>query len=278
MKRILSLACSLVLIVGASNASIWAQCSCGDVGVGGIFDSCSSCSSGGCDDRCYYGDAYISAFGGWSNLSNILVERRVGTTQLPVDPADPSQGTFTQFDEELHLLDTKDDFAGGLAIGKYVHERCRVELEGSYFSNDVNSVMVQQWQRFSNIPGIIFPVSETTTPAVGTVDAISLMANGLLYLQPRCVGGFNIYGGGGIGIQFFDADIVAGATTYDFDQSAFAFQVIAGLDYNVRDRVDLFTEYRFMHSSKLSLYGNNTRLGEFDLDRNSLFFGIRFRR
>ena len=70
---------------------------------------------------------------------------------------------------------------------------------------------------------------------------------------------------------------------FDINDSAFAFQGIAGVNFPVRDRLDLYTEYRYLGADTISvtrtdLAGTTDSLGAFRFDSHSLVFGMRFLR
>ena len=255
-------------------ATASAQCSCSDCGsgvepaIGVDYNTIGACGSGNCGtcSDCYgtmnnrdcsalSQCRYLSLFGGWNGLESFS-QANAGPNSLDVD-----RGSFD------------DGGIFGAAIGSQVHPNVRFELEGTYRDNDAEAWIVED---FAN--NII--TSSTVTPATGSLEAGTIMMNFLVDFpsrQPNC---WNFYAGAGIGAIFANGSIVAGPTTYDINDSAFAFQAIGGLSKAINTKVDFFTEYRFLNSEKIAVQDLTTpaALGDFNYDNNSVVFGLRLRR
>lgn len=108
------------------------------------------------------------------------------------------------------------------------------------------------------------------------------MFNFLVDMAPRTVGCPNAYIGGGIGVLYVDSDIETDIASFNVDDTSFAFQGIVGVNMPFRDRVDLFTEYRYLGADSIRVSRTDATgtesLGAFRFDSHSLVFGLRFLR
>jgi len=132
---------------------------------------------------------------------------------------------------------------GGIGIYSRLLGGSRFEIEGSHTSNEVN----QLWYA-----GFILPANfDIKTNAV--------MFN-MLKEVPLGVSGVTGYFGGGIGHHSteFDGDIAT--IRYSERDSGFAWQLIAGVDFPITDRLALFTQYRYLVLSDMSF---RTDFGDF---------------
>ena len=235
-------------------------------GAASFFDSgdcsCGSCMSlPGCDDGCCDNlGNYVSVFGGLATLHQ-FEEEIVTPNVLPGDP-----------DTEFRNFSGDTEDAYGISVGQIVHQRARTELEFTYREFNLDQYRIEEFTA-----GVLS--SSTTTPITGNVETSSLMGNFVFDLSPRCVGRANLYGGGGIGGMDINGTATDGANDYEIDDTAFAYQLIAGLNFAKSDRIDLFTEYRFTGSS-VDVYDvtNAISLGNFDFETNTLVLGVRVRR
>lgn len=263
-------------------------CDCGDCGAiggaGAVFDGAGGRAGRGpvrnlvrasriqpdCAD-CNIGPVYLSLFGGVSFLDNF-----------------DSRFTFDNgVAGELGIQETgfsmDDGVASGASIGKYLYRQARIEFEYTYRDNSVDA-----FETFTFADDLTTPqindtlVGSTSAPADGSVESSSFIFNLVMDLKPRTVGCLNGYIGGGIGALAVDGDAVADSTTFLFDDAAFAFQGIAGVNYPVLDRLDLFTEYRYLGSNNIRVESSDatgvTSLGAFRFDSHNVVFGIRILR
>ena len=220
---------------------------------------------------CNWGPIYLSLFGGVSFLDNF-----------------DSRFTFDNgIDGELGVRETgfsmEDGVASGASIGRYFYRQGRVEAEYTYRDNAVGEFGTFTYSddvATTQINDTL--VDSTLTDASGSVESSSFIVNFLFDLKPRTVGCMNAYLGGGIGSIAVDGDATAGTAIFDFDDAAFAFQGIAGVNYPVLDRLDLFTEYRYTGSDNVRVLrtdmGVTESLGAFRFDLHNIVFGIRILR
>ncbi len=262
-----NLAMSLVLVAGFATSSL-AQCNCSECNQqGSFFDR--ACSSewkpdfSGSDRACegdpceaFVGGHYFSAFGGFVDIDNY--ERTL------------DNGPNTNLDgAKLH-----DDFAWGAAVGRQVHPHGRAEFEFTFRENDVSSWFEQE---FDNTGAM---TSNNVLAATGTLTSYSGMFNFLFDLYDRQIGRPGMYLGGGIGAIYVDADFATAANAYESVDTSFAYQLIGGFNLPMSDRVDLFTEFRYLGADYLTVDNLTTSqsMGDFTIDTHNIFFGARFRR
>lgn len=236
--------------------------------LGSYGNACNSpnCSngSGGCgqtgcsDPPCngpLYQQKYISIFGGYSDVDNF--ERTI------TDSA-------TRYVDGLNV---RDGYGTGLAIGGQMIEYVRSEFEVTYRQNDFSSFLQQE---FDLSTGLL----ETSDrfDASGRLQSYSGMFNLLFDTCPRCPGSPSLYLGGGLGGLYADGEAVTGADTFTVQDSAFAYQFIAGINYPIRKQLDLYTEYRYLGADKLNVENAtlDESMGDFGFDSHNVFFGLRF--
>ena len=216
----------------------------------------------GCDDGCCDNlGTYVSVFGGLATIHQLENELNIPIV-LPGDP-DTEFRSFSGDNAEVY----------GIAIGKVVHQRARMEMDFVYQDDfDLDFYRVEQFDE-----GVLR--NSTLTPVVGEIETYSLMGNFLFDLSPRCVGSANLYGGGGLGIMDINGSASGGGVDYEIDDTAFAYQLIAGVNYAAKSRMDLYTEYKFIGSSVDVFDATNViSLGSFDFETNTVVFGVRIRR
>ena len=163
---------------------------------------------------------YVSLFGGASWLDDV-------NTSYTFDGI---AGTY-QADVETDV-----GFIVGGAIGTHLTDDLRVELEVAYSENDVDEI---QYTNASNF--------EDTYDGNGKFGILTFMAN--IWYDVPLSEELKPYVGGGAGIAVVDGDV--GYDDFDdydpiFDNSevAFAFQVGAGLRWQVWENVTLDVGYR----------------------------------
>ena len=130
-------------------------------------------------------------------------------------------------------LDTEDTlFAAGFAAGLSLERqrgRLRVEVEG--MGRDVYEAAY---------PGV---------PNFGVILTNSWSATANLWRDFMFTDRFGIYGGGGLGAggyQLGERDVLLGTTQYYDPTAAFAWQLGAGLVYELSDRLTLDVGYRYL--------------------------------
>lgn len=274
--------------------ALFAQCDCGacggDVGVydsiGTSFGSDCGVDSFGqnfgqspCVDNCCERERvpqtrcgiYGSAFGGWSNISQLFRTQDFGDVTIPVPGPDPD---ITQTLSEDRSFNLDADFVYGVAVGRQFHPRGRMELEGAFREHDFESFQVQSF-----VDGV-----EDGAPAIadaaGSIRTISGMGNILFDVNPRSKNRFNLYAGGGVGMMDFSGMATTATNVYQFDDTNFAFQVIVGLNRAVSRRIDAFAEYRYVVAENVNIFDQTAgvSLGDFDYRANEVFVGVRLRR
>jgi opacity protein-like surface antigen len=150
---------------------------------------------------------YVSLFGGFV---------------LPVD-------AHASYNSGDYLVSFKTGYSVGAAVGVNVTENLRTELEASMQSYDVDKVYDQ---------GVL------NSDFGGSVNGYFLMAN---LWRDMDIGGFKLYGGGGVGLGFMDVNIVycCGDDGVDSFDAAFVGQVGSGIRYDVTDNMTVDLGYRF---------------------------------
>ncbi len=201
---------------------------------------------------------YFSLFGGWSDVDNF--ERKL---------RDPVFDSIT----EISGAGLSDDVAGGGAIGWMVHPLARTELEFTYRQNAAEEYHVLDYDN-----DIL--ISSTSTPATGQIQGYSGMWNFVVHTEPRRLGCASLYGGGGIGALFVDGAFSTATEDFAINDSSFAYQFIAGLNYVVSYRLDTFVEYRYLGADYLQVQNltSGVSMGDYTYDSHGVFFGLRFGR
>lgn len=233
-----------------SLASFTGNCASGNCGGQGNCGQ-TSCGDPPCSGPLYQ-RKYISAFGGMADIDNF--ERSItDSTKKYIDG-----------------LNLHDGFAGGMAIGGLMIEHVRSEFEVTYRDNDFAAFSHQE---FNLSTGLL--TASNHRPATGNVRTYSGMFNLLFDTCPRCPYSPSLYLGGGLGGLYADGKAVTSLDTFVVQNSSFAYQFIAGINYPIRKRVDLYSEYRFLGANNLHVSTASTDYGDFKYDSHNIFFGIR---
>jgi opacity protein-like surface antigen len=167
---------------------------------------------------------YVSIFGGASWLDELDVTySNSGTAGLSETVTDAG-------------------FIVGGAIGMDINQNMRAEVEVSYFENSVNQL---------DYP--YFPVSFS---ASGHVNSVNVLVN--IWHDFDMGGGFTPYVGGGAGVGFVDARAFRPNPPDDFNELigsdiGFAFQVGAGLKFELTDMIGADIGYRYRGIMDVSL-------------------------
>ena len=201
------------------------------------FGNC-GCASSGCDssDGCDPCSRYFSTFGGWTDWYNMGAELSVS--------GDATGGASLD-------LQTKDGLAIGAALGRYLNEKSRSEMEFAYRNNSLGSAAVGADLNTPNpiLPGGQGNVSAALQPNLdGRVQVYSGMYNLYHDFGSRCQT-IRPYVGAGVGFAFINADVHSPALpgiSIDVERSSFAYQGMAGIAYQWSNRIDLFAEYRVL--------------------------------
>jgi opacity protein-like surface antigen len=163
---------------------------------------------------------YVSLFGGASWLEDVDIEYDFEDVQ----------------DYEVNA-ETEVGFIVGGAIGTHVMDNLRVELEVAYSENDVDKI-----DYFDAGDG-----SRDSYDASGKFGILTFMGNVWFDIPFGEV--ISPYIGGGLGVAFVDGneaydDFDNGADIFDSSETAFAFQVGAGLRWHVAENIAIDVGYR----------------------------------
>lgn len=125
--------------------------------------------------------------------------------------------------------DTENGWSFGGGVGRYsnLFGGSRFELEGTYLSNEVNRLSYAGFE----------------LPANFDLRTKALMVN---YLKEVPFGSATGYFGGGIGWGWTTMDGDIDTILYDSSDDGFAWQLIAGIDIPITERLALFTQYRYL--------------------------------
>jgi len=246
---------------------------CGDCGnagigccgkVGGFFNKCSGqgCSSGCCesegrlrgmvsrvgdlvpgfgrkaDDGCC---RYWNFFGGGYHLNDYSGDAG-GAAPSPIT------GTFN------------DGFVLGWARGRYINDKTRVEIEGSWRNNTGNL--------WTNNMG--------TVPFDGQLNLYSSTFNIVREVLSREK--FGLYAGGGIGYSVQDGDFTVNGNHFRFDDWAFAYQGFVGLNMFQLRRGKFYVEYKYLGNTQTQLEMNGVDFDNFNYNSQNVVFGVRLTR
>jgi OmpA-OmpF porin, OOP family len=169
-------------------------------------------------------------------------------------------------------ISQEDDWAGFARLGYQLNDHWRVELEGGYRPGDISAIRGGGNNAILGLctPGVVrTPAAAQCGSPSGDVEAWTLLGNVIYDFLPNSV--INPFLGAGIGInhvkvdsvgQFSSVPLAAGATytaanpaiqnlTIDDDDTALAWQVIAGLAWRATDRLNVDLTYRYLGGSDL---------------------------
>lgn len=157
--------------------------------------------------------------------------------------------------------DLESGWSLGGGVGKYsgLFGGSRFELEGTYLSNEVNSVIYDGF----------------ALPANFDIKTKALMVN---YLKEVPLGAATGYFGGGIGWAWTKMDGDIDTIQYSSSDDGFAWQLIAGIDIPVTERLALFTQYRYLvldDASFVTDFGDFSNTTNDNPSSHSLLIGAR---
>ncbi len=224
-------------------------CDTGGCGVGGNF------FGGGCGDR------YISLYGGWVDYYD---------TSIDVTIAGQANGSA-----QLEF-NSNAGWAIGGAFGRRIGCNLRTELETGYRDNTLDSAEIS-----FTAPGAATVFVEDDVD--GRIQMYLGMYNVYWDFGSQCQR-LRPYVGAGAGVAFIDARVSTeslGGIAAELDESAFAWQAMAGASWRMSDRAELFSEYRIFGTDDEELTLASGALGtsasaEFETMSNNVMFGVRF--
>jgi len=196
---------------------------------------------------------YVSLFGGWSDLSDLEIVNEAGTINL----------------------NSENGLGIGAAFGQIQGRNLRTELEVSYRSQDIENLLLRD-----------LGTGRETLNGVGDIKSYAGMLNVYWEFVDLFDGPFSPYVGAGVGAVNVSADmrLNGGQDAFrDGEDSSFAYQYIAGVNYKLQSYSDLFIEYRHFAADSLRL---DTSLpagsllngdGELNYQTNNIFFGMRLK-
>ncbi|HYD43990.1 MAG TPA: outer membrane beta-barrel protein, partial [Phenylobacterium sp.] len=170
----------------------------------------------------------------------------------------------------------EEDWAGFARLGYQITPHWRVELEGGYRPGDIESVRGDASR--NSVLGLCTPgVTRTASAATcgspdGEIESWTLMGNVIFDILPDSA--INPFIGAGLGINHVKVDAVGqfsnvtGAFTaanpsiqnlsIDDDDTALAWQLIAGLAWQATDRLDVDLTYRYLGGSDVDFASTGT--------------------
>lgn len=149
----------------------------------------------------------------------------------------------------------------GGGVGRYsgLFGGSRFELEGTYLNNSVS----------------MLTYSDFLLPANFDLATTALMVN---YLKEIPLGGVMGYVGGGIGWGWTTMRGDIDTIRYSDSDDGFAWQLIAGVDFPITERLALFTQYRYLVLSRQSFttdFGDFTNSTDSSPSSHSILVGAR---
>ena len=209
---------------------------------------------GDCDSLCAnYTNCYFGAFGGWSDLNDLV--------------------TTGDFGSGIYQEDAGYIF--GVTLGQIQGRNLRTEMELSYRNININGLELQ-----GSVPS-------QNVAVFGDIGTLSGMLNGYWEFVDFGPEKFNPYIGGGLGFALARTDLIQSNGTeavINDDESSFAWQWMAGVNYKASSSLDAFVEYRYFAADSFRLdteiptvagLGNGS--GTFDFRSGSVLFGMRAR-
>ena len=162
-------------------------------------------------------------------------------------------------------LDTDDGGTFGAALGRRNGRNLRSEIEFTYRQNDITG----------------FSSDSLFTPLEGDIDSFSGMGNAYWEFIDVPTRFLKPYIGAGIGFVIFDADVQTPGgpsivPTGAANETSFAFQYMAGVNYKAYRNVDLYAEYRFFEAESFRVEASDFT-GNYDYESDNVLFGFRWK-
>lgn len=151
-------------------------------------------------------------------------------------------------------------FAGFLTGGYQFANNWRVQAELAARNNDVDQITG----------------TGAAAPFTGDVNIYSLMADAIYGIPTGTK--FTPYIGAGAGIAWANADSVATAltTTVDDNDTAFAYQGIAGIEYDVTENLKADLGYRYFRTADLEFSTAAATTADADYENHTITLGLRY--
>lgn len=206
------------------------------------------------------------------------LEERARADQWPAETLETKSLPTTALTQDLNKtisiagggnwLMGESGFVIGCAIGKQLSKRLRLDVEFAHRSNEQEQELVY------------FSPALTRIETSAKISSNSIMSN--LFLDWNNSTRFTPYGGTGIGLSFVQGE--AWATVVGFDgrlldlanfngsDTAFAWQAIGGVSFQLGALSDLFVEYRFFNLSQVAFNGFGSSE---NLEMHNLMLGFR---
>ncbi len=207
---------------------------------------------------------YVFGYGGgvfgnnWSNIGAFDLSSYNWRDHCP-----PDMVSFPGLDPTHVPMDweTEGGWTLGGGIGAYSGflGGSRFELEGSYLTNDVHRL---------TYAGIELPANFSLNTKTAMVN----------FLKEVPFAHATGYFGGGVGWGWTSMEGDIDTIMYDDNDSGFAWQLIAGIDIPITERLALFMQYRYLVLSETSFttnFGDFTTVSSDKPDSHSVLIGAR---
>lgn len=170
-------------------------------------------------------------------------------------------------DMEVGSVDDSIEFDAGwtgiVAGGYRFNNNMRAELELGYRNNDLDTIH--------------FPAG-TTTSMDGEVEAWTALVNAI-YEHTNATA-FSPYFGIGAGVahlEFGDTNNLSITTNPESgNDTAFAMQGIAGVNYQINTNLSTFADYRYLTTFDAGIEFNSNSTIEVDYDNSTVLVGLRY--
>lgn len=193
-------------------------------------------------------------------------------------------GVMLVEDQDLDVNGTPDNATGsydtgydfGALVG-YDFGAFRLEAEASYRAADLESVTAGSQGLALNPTGTTFSTFTGRRDALGEVNALSFMLNGLFDFGKD--DGLQAYAGGGIGVARVDMEGAVNANgpgVWNDSDTGLAWQLLAGIRAPISDSWDLGLKYRFFNAPDISIIDPLGRSLETKLVTHSLLGTITY--
>lgn len=204
------------------------------------------------------GQAYIGINGGVSFEDQVTVD-------VDTPPLD-DQLVNAAFADTKMGLDT--DVVVGYDFGAF-----RLEAEGGYKRNGYDGLTIVN---SAILPGGLTVPSGTVVQNESDLEIFSGMVNGLLEFGND--DGFQIFGGGGVGVANLNLPVEVAGVGVVVDENAtdFAWQLLAGARVALTDNLDLGVKYRYFVIDDFELEATNGAPFEADYSAHSVLASLTY--